>query len=183
MVHLQNNSYSSKDATILLDKARSLGKHGGLVVRDARVSTKYIEYDISIPDESSEKTVIDLLESISPIASFEEVVERHIAKDEAIMLAVKSFNDEKYWNAHELLEGVWKSSTGMERKILNGIILVAAAFVHDEKDEPGICISILKRALAKLEGAPETYAGINIDLLAGKVFKIINSGKITRFTI
>ena len=183
MVHLRNTSYSPKDAGVLLKKARSIGERDGLVVRDARVSTKHIEYDISIPDGFSEKTVIALLESISPIASFEQVVERHITKDKAISLAIQSFNEEKYWNAHELLEGVWKSSTGMERNILNGIILVAAAFVHDEKDEPGICISILKRALAKLEGAPETYAGIDIARLARNALQIIKSGKITRFTI
>lgn len=183
MVHLRNTSYSPKDAAVLLKKARSIGERDGLVVRDARVSTKHIEYDISIPDGFSEKTVIDLLESISPIASFEQVVERHITKDKALSLAIQSFNDEKYWNAHELLEGVWKSSTGMERNILNGIILVAAAFVHDEKDEPGICISILERALAKLEGAPETYAGIDIARLARNALQIIKSGKITRFTI
>lgn len=183
IVHLRNNGHSPKNAAILLEKARSAGERDGLVVRDARVSTKHIEYDVSIPDELSEKRVMDLLESISPVASFEQVVERHIAKDKAISLAIQSFNDEKYWSAHELLEGVWKSSTGMERNVLNGIILVAAAFVHDEKDESGICISILKRALAKLEGAPETYAGINIARLAGKALQIIKSGKITRFTI
>ena len=183
MVHLWNSTYFPKDATELLNKARSLGEQDGLVVRDARVSTKYIEYDISIPDEANEKTAISQLESISPLASFEEVVERHIAKEEAIKLAIQSFNEEKYWNAHELLEGVWKSSKGMERNVLNGIILVAAAFVHDEKDETGICISILKRALKKLEAAQETYFGIDVDRLAGKILEIINSGIVTRFTI
>lgn len=183
MVHLQNTAHSPKDAADLLDKARSLGEQSKFVVRDARVSTRYIEYDISIPEEAGEKAVIAQLESISPLASFEEVVERHIKKEEAIRLAVQSFNDEKYWNAHELLEGVWKSSGGIEKNILNGIILVAAAFVHDEKDETGICISILKRAMVKLEGASAMYAGIDIDRLADKVLKIINSGIVTRFTI
>ncbi|HEV8387327.1 MAG TPA: DUF309 domain-containing protein [Nitrososphaera sp.] len=183
MVHLLNSTHLPKDATELLNRARSLGEQDGLVVRDARISTKYIEYDISIPDEANEKAVISHLESISPLASFEEVVERHIAKEEAIKLAIQSFNDEKYWNAHELLEGVWKSSKGMEKNVLNGIILVAAAFVHDEKDETGICISILKRALKKLEAAKETYSGIDVDRLAGKILEIINSGVVTRFTI
>jgi len=183
MVHLWNSTYFPKDATELLNKARSLGERDGFVVRDARVSTKYIEYDISIPDEASEKAVIIQLESISPLASFEEVVERHIAREEAIKLAIQSFNEEKYWNAHELLEGVWKSSKGLEKNVLNGIILVAAAFVHDEKDETGICISILKRALKKLEAAQETYFGIDVDRLADKILEIINSGIVTRFTI
>jgi hypothetical protein len=183
MIHLENRSYSSKDATALLHRARELVEHTETVVRDTRVSTKFLEYDISIPGKVSENSVVERLESIAPLASMEEVLERHIAKDEAIRLAKLAFNDEKYWNAHELLEGVWKSSEGDEKSILNGIILVAAAFVHDEKDEQEIAISILRRALAKLENGRGTYFGIDIDLLATRVVEIINTGRISRFAI
>lgn len=182
MVHLKNDSYSPKDAAILLHKARSLIEYDGLIVRDTRVSSKHVEYDISMPAGHAEE-FIGKLASISPVESIEEVVERHIPKEAAIQMAIRAFNDEKYWNAHELLEGVWKPATGEERSILNGIILVAAAFVHDEKDETGICISILRRALAKLESGRGVYAGIDIDRLAGKVTEIINTGRVTRFTI
>ena len=51
---------------------------------------------------------------------------------------------------HEVLEGLWKISTGGEKDLLNGIILVAAAMVHFQKNEIGIGISILKRAMVKL---------------------------------
>ena len=183
MLHLKNRNYSPKDVTRLLYRARELVESGGVVVRDARVSKKYIEYDFSVPDNISEKVIVGKLKSISPLASIEEVAERHLAKEDAIKLAIQSFNDEKYWNAHELLEGAWKPAKGAERSILNGIILVAAAFVHDEKDESDICISILRRALTKLESGHGIYFGIDIDNIATDVTKIIDSGKITRFTI
>lgn len=183
MVHLHNTGYSPKNAAELLRRARSLVGRNGLVVRDARVSNKYVEYDMSIPDEVSEMQVFNELRSISAVAAYEQVVERHLPKEQAIRLAVKSFNDEKYWNAHEILEGVWKQASGNERKVLNGIILAAAAFVHDEKDEQEICISILKRALAKLEGSRGSYHGIDIDRLAGKLAETVDSGRIERFTI
>jgi uncharacterized protein len=183
MVHLQNKSQSPKSAAELLYRARNLIGKDGLVVRDARVSKKYIEYDLSLPDDINAKDVIEDLAVISPVATFEEVTERHIPKDEAINLAVESFNDEKYWNAHELLEGVWKKTSGGEKSVLNGIILVAAAFVHDEKDEPEICISILRRALVKLENGLNTYHGVDIDRLANKVAEIINTNRVERFTI
>src|SRR5574338_1380939 len=88
--------------------------------------TRYIEYDISIPGQEGAGGILTALEAISPVASSEEVIERHIAKDEAIENAKQAFNDEKYWNAHELLEGVWKSASGAEKDTLNAIILVAA---------------------------------------------------------
>ena len=183
MVHLRNEGQTPKDATRLLERARSLLERDGLVVRDARVSTKFIEFDISMTKDANEQLYLDKLGAISRVASYEEVVEKHLSKAEAIKLAVKSFNDEKYWNAHEHLEGVWKGTSGSEKSILNGIILVAAAFVHDEKDEPEICVSILRRALEKLEGASGMYHGIDIGRVAARVSDIIASGEIRRFAI
>jgi hypothetical protein len=183
MVHLNNETYTAKDATELLYKARTLIEGEGVIVRDTRVSKKYIEYDISIRSGEAEQATIGRLAAISPLASIEEVVERHLDKEDGIRLAIQAFNDEKYWSAHELLEGVWKSAVGEEKSTLNGIILVAAAFVHDEKAETEICLSILRRALTKLESSRGTYFGIDIDLLATRIAQILSSGKVTRFTI
>ena len=35
----------------------------------------------------------------------------------------------------KVLEEIWKESTGAEKRILNGIILIDAAFVHYQKNE------------------------------------------------
>jgi len=182
MVHLQNRSYTPKDATALLYRARELGG-SEVIVRDTRVSKKYIEFDTSVPDGMDAGELTGRLEKISPLANCEHIVERHMDKDEAIKHAIELFNDEKYWGAHEALEGVWKNTSGDEKNILNGIILVAAAFVHDEKDEPDICLSILQRARKKLEGVGGMYHGINVYRIADLISGIINSGRIERFTI
>ncbi|HEX7033157.1 MAG TPA: DUF309 domain-containing protein [Nitrososphaera sp.] len=183
MVHLQNaRGHTSKDATRLLYKARELAGND-VIIRDARVSKKYIELDTSLPDNMSIDDLVYRLSPISQLASYDHVVERHMEKDEAIKKAVELFNDEKYWSAHEALEGVWKETSGEEKSILNGIILVAAAFVHDEKDEPEICLSILQRARKKLEGTGGKYRDIDIDMIADRISKIIHSGKIERFKI
>ena len=182
MVHLQNRSHTAKGATALLYRARELVEPE-VTVRDARVSKKYIEFDISIPDSMNISGLTGKLKAIAPLASYEHIVERHMGKDEAIDRAVELFNDEKYWGAHEAFESVWKESNGAEKSILNGIILVAAAFVHDEKDEPEICLSILQRARKRLDGTGGTYHGIDVDRIADLISKIINSGRIERFTI
>ena len=183
MIHLQNKSHTAKDATVLLYRAREIVEDNEVIVRDARVSRKYIEFDTSMPDSAAIDDIVGKLESISPIASYEHVIERHMEKEQAIKHAIQLFNDEKYWGAHEALESVWKGTSGNEKNILNGIILIAAAFVHDEKDEPGVCISILERAMKKLDGASGTYQGIDVDRVAELTAKIINSRKIERFTI
>ena len=134
MLHLQNTlRYSPKEATELLHRAREIVEPEASI-RDARVSKKYIEYDISIQEGKDLRSLLTRIEVIAPLASYEEIMERHMEKDEAIKRAVELFNDERYWEAHEALEYVWKNATGTEKEILNGIILVAAAFVHDEKD-------------------------------------------------
>ena len=86
---------------------------------------KYIEFDTSISEGMDVKMIIARVEAIAPLAGYEEILERHMEKDKAVKLAVQLFNDERYWEAHENLEYVWKNATGTEKEILNGIILVA----------------------------------------------------------
>ncbi|MFL6513144.1 MAG: DUF309 domain-containing protein, partial [Nitrososphaera sp.] len=183
MFHLQNKvPYTSKDATLILYKARELIEPE-VRVRDARISNKYIELDASIAEGIDVKSIIGRIVSIAPLVSYEEIKDHHMEKDKAIERAVQLFNEERYWEAHEVLEQVWKSATGTEKQILNAIILVAAAFVHDEKNEQDICISILQRARRKLEGSTGKYYGIDISRVQDRISEIINSHNIRRFSI
>ena len=182
-VHLRITvPYTSKDATLILHRVRE-SIEPDVTVRDVRISNKYIVLDASMLESTDPKTIIKRLESIAPLASYNEVRDHNMEKDKAIERAVQLFNDERYWEAHEVLEQVWKNATGTEREILNGIILVAAAFVHDEKNEQDICISILQRARKKLDRASRRYYTIDITRLEEKISEIINSGSIQRFTI
>ncbi len=183
IVHLRNTlPYTPKDAITLLHRARQLVEPE-VSVLDARISKKYIEFDITISEDIHLKKIITTLEQIAPLDTYEQITERHMEKDIAIRHSVRLFNDEKYWQAHEGLEYVWRNSTGIEKEILNGIILVAAAFVHDEKGEQDICISILDRARKKLVKASGIYHGIDISRIANMVSEIIKTGRVHRFTI
>ena len=183
IVHLKNTLlYTPKDATALLHRARQLVEPE-VSIRDARISKKYIEFDTSISEDKDLKKIITSLETIAPLDGYEQIIERHIEKHIAITRAVQLFNDEKYWQAHEVLEYVWKNATGIEKDILNGIILVAAAFVHDQKDEHDVCISILDRAIKKLDQASGIYHGIDTNRISNMISKIINTGRVESFTI
>ena len=104
-------------------------------------------------------------------------------KHEAMQKARDLFNNEKSWGTHEVLESVWKGARHEEKDLLNGIILIAAALVHDEKDESSITIAILSRAMKKLSQANGLYFGMDLDEIKRRVLRIIETGKIKRFTI
>lgn len=183
IIYLKNQSYTPKDAIRLLQKARDLISDSKTIVRDTRVSKHCIEFDTSIPDNKSIEDTIRKLTLITPLSEYQHIVEKQMNKEEAIKSARDLFNDEKYWSAHEILEYVWKNSHTDEKDLLNGIILTAAAFVHDEKDEKDTCISILKRSTTKLSKATGLYFGIDIDKMKEQISKITETGKIERFTI
>jgi hypothetical protein len=181
IVHLQNRGYNAKNANELLLKARSIADNN-VIIRDARVSGKLIEFDLSIASEKLE-SLLEKLSKISPLASYTEIVEKPIGKISAVEVARSLFNDERYWECHEVLEGVWKLSSGSEKELLQGIILTCAGFVHAQKDENDICFSILDRSLAKLQTLNGIFYGIDIDGFKQRVADILASKNIQYFKI
>jgi hypothetical protein len=182
MIHLKNSGYVPKDAKKLLSQADKLVSGMHAIVRDARVSSRYLEFDISVLKEYLD-ILIKKLETISPLDNARHLVEEETEKVEAVEKAREYFNYERFWECHETLEGVWKKTYEGEKDLVQGIILVAAAFVHYQKNEDEICLSILKRATEKIDNASGKYYKINVDVLKNMVSEIINSGMITTFTI
>ncbi len=94
---------------------------------------------------------------------------------EVITLARGLFNDERFWETHEEVEALWKTKNGEEKEMLQGFILVAVAFVHLQKNEVKICLSVLKRALKKLEVSIHGYEGLDVDLIREKVQEVLKT--------
>ncbi|MFQ5940673.1 MAG: DUF309 domain-containing protein, partial [Nitrososphaerales archaeon] len=93
------------------------------------------------------------------------------------------FNDERYWECHEALEYVWKKESGNEKSLLQGIILICAAFVHSQKDEDDTGISMLSRAMQKLQSAEGIYYGIDVDRFKKLISNIMDEKTIKYFKI
>ena len=111
------------------------------------------------------------------------MVEEIIEKERAISEGISYFNDERFWECHEILEAVWKNCDGNEKFLIQGLILVAAGLVHYQKDEDDICISIFGRALQKLENSNGKYHNIDIDKIKKIVNEMINSKEVSSFLI
>jgi hypothetical protein len=179
---MQNIGYFPEDTDALLVKARKYTSGMGAIIRDSRVSTKYVEFDVSV-DKSKMDSLIQKLKPIAPLDHVKHVIEEHIEKEDAIKLGISYFNEERFWEAHEVLEGVWKKCYDGEKELVQGIILVAAALVHYQKAENNICLSVLGRAQDKLSHSTGMYHGINVDALRKTITTIIDSNKISLFTI
>ena len=182
MIHLKNSKYSPSHAHDLLVRARELSSIMKVTVRDMRVSTRYLEFDVSIPKDRLEQ-LIKKLEPIGPLDHAKHVIDEPMDKEEAIEKGRYYFNYERFWESHEVLEGAWKKSQGKEKELIQGIILVAAAFVHYQKNENEICLSIFNRALEKIGNATGKYQKIDVDALRNKVSSILRSGAPESFTI
>lgn len=87
----------------------------------------------------------------------EEVDERrHILLD-----AIEQYNAGYYFESHETLEELWLPSPWPIRPFLQGIIQLAAGFVHLMRREYPGTIKLLDRAIEKLEEAPDGCMGVD----------------------
>ena len=182
MLHLENSNYTPNDANNILLNSRDLAYGMNLIIRDCRVSSKFIELDVSVP-----KNVLELLlEKLVPIGKINEsrhIIEEQIEKNQLIKDGIFYFNNERFWESHEALEGAWKECIGDEKELIQGLILVAAALVHYQKYENKICLSVLNRALKKLHTKSGNYHQIDIDTIKQKLFRMLDKKEITIFAI
>ena len=159
LLHFKNEKYLPENCRELAYKARDLASEMNVSVRLARVASKFIEFDVA-----SEKEDLDpLLEILSPIGEIDNVrhvVEERIEKDKGIQDGIFYYNNERFWECHEAFEGVWNQCYGREKELVQGIILVAVAFAHEQENEESIGIGMLGRALEKLGDSPSMYSFI-----------------------
>jgi len=182
MLHLKNNGYTPINSRELVTKARELCSDMGVAVRVARVATKFVEFDVSV-EKGKLDSVVEKLNPIGKLDNARHVVEEEIEIEDSIKDGIFYFNNERFWECHEALEGAWKNCSGSEKELVQGIILVAVAFAHAQKNEDKIGIGMLGRALEKLGDTPAMYHHIDIDGIRNKIKEMQKTRKLTRFQI
>lgn len=137
---VENPGYTIAQREFLLKAARSQ-----LPVLNVRVASSHIEVYVKTDDVESAKTIVEKLVGGRVIEvvdiTFEEVpggVERY----------VQLFNQERYWEAHNALEPLWRST---HNPTLQGLIMLAAAFVKLQEGQPEKFELLLKEALQLIE--------------------------------
>jgi hypothetical protein len=82
---------------------------------------------------------------------------------------LRCFHSGAFFEAHEHWESVWLATQEPERTFLQGLIQVAASFHHFQRGNCVGTISLLRSALRRLDGYPETFAGIAVAPLRAAV--------------
>ena len=180
MLHLKNSNFTPKDAKTILSDSRDLSYGMTVIIRDCRVSSKFIELDVSVHKNNLE-ILSEKLASIGQLDHARHIIEETIEKNQLVKDGIFYFNNERFWECHEALEGAWKQSKGDEKDLIQGLILVAAALVHYQKNEDDICLSVLNRALKKLDSKSGQYHQIDVDKVKQKTIQMLDKKEIFTF--
>ncbi len=170
-----------------------LKKNGlsGLRFGNIRVSSVSIQLDLFLDHASTTPAVaLRVLREWRVLLDFVDLsVDRYEGMDAPQILdeALKLFNSERYWEFHEALETLWRSEVDGPRKdLLQGLILVAAALVHMQKNRDEVGLNIMRRALAKLRSVQLNVIGLEVldpdDFVRGAE-TIVSTGRLKPFKV
>lgn len=82
--------------------------------------------------------------------------------EEAVALGIARWDEQRYFEAHELLEHAWKLGPETDRDLWKGVIQVAVAGVHLQRGNRIGARRLLDRALDRLAGQPGVHRGIDV---------------------
>lgn len=187
LVRLDNpGRYSPKDCRGLSNEAFEVLRNFQADVGNLRVSSHAVELDLLLTDQNCLQNAIEALENkIGCLLTLRklDVQTKSIGRMEAIKLGLDLFNEERYWESHEILEEIWRPVRGVEKEILHALILLAASLVHLQRDETSVSLSIMKRARTILFGMQGNYSGIELDELNATLTQMVTENKPRFFKI
>ena len=80
------------------------------------------------------------------------------------------FNRQQFFEAHEVLEEIWLPQRGKGKDYFyKGLIQLAGAFVHMQKQRQGPALSLLDLAEANLSRYPPVYEALDLITLRGLI--------------
>ncbi len=86
-------------------------------------------------------------------------------KDRMYEKGLEAFNSAHFYDAHEHWEEVWLETPNPDKKFLQGLIQVAAAFHHYFRANLQGTRNLLQAGLLKLDCFPDVHGGLEIEEL------------------
>ncbi len=180
LLRLSNRSqFAPKDARDLTLRSYRVVKEFGGDVGNLRVSSSAVELDLLLDSKGNLQQATKSLENeLGPLLTLREldIPSPQMEPGDAIRQGLQFFNDERFWESHEALESAWLKAAGTDKEILQGLILLAAALVHLQKNELAVTLSVMRRAQSKLSDHHSEHFGVNIDHLRDNVSRMISAG-------
>src|SRR5437899_12677681 len=94
---------------------------------------------------------------------------------------IRLFNEEYFFEAHEVLEDLWKREHGKPKLFLQGLIQICAAYHHFQNGNLVGAETLLDRGAQKMRSYPPNFLGIGTaKLLAHVAWRRGRTGKLQR---
>ncbi|WP_291767519.1 DUF309 domain-containing protein [Caldivirga sp. UBA161] len=169
LAHARNSrGYEPKDRIRLMALLRSLG----LSIINVRVASNHIEVDANTNDVNELSSVVSGV--IGPILAVVNISGVNEVSN-PFKAFVSLFNEERFWEAHEVLEPTWRVSRDTN---VQGLIVAAASFVKIQENYIESFLKLAKRALSMITlnqvGCVDALGfreGLRVSLSALKPFK------------
>jgi uncharacterized protein len=84
---------------------------------------------------------------------------------DALLLGALRWRERRFFEAHELLEVVWKAAADPERELWKGVIQVAVACVHVQRGNLDGASRLVARALGRIDRFEGTVDGLDVGAL------------------
>lgn len=75
---------------------------------------------------------------------------------------LRCYKAREYWNAHEHWEDVWRACTPPDKSFMQALIQITAGFYHVQRGNHVGAVSLLGRALHRLQEYPTRYGGVHV---------------------
>ena len=147
-----------------LASVKTVGASLGVEVRNPKwTSYGALEVDLFPPSPQDFRLFLAAVAPLGDVEFWRDLYEapKSLSKEEHVEEARAFFNAERYWECHEVLEGIWRNSSGAEKSFLQGMILVCAAFVHHQKGEPDVALGVMRRAVGQLDWPQPRYLSVD----------------------
>lgn len=136
-----------------------------------RVTPVALEFDLFCSPEADIQPFLSALEPLGKVVTCKrlDLPPGPVDPQAIVTEARRLFNEHRFWEVHEVLEGLWRTLKGPEKNLIQGLILIAAALVHVQKNEMKVVRPMLTDALQRLEGQPKNYYDWDLEALRARV--------------
>jgi len=165
---------------------KALARSVGVEARNPKwTSYGALELDVFCPTRADFETFLAVARPVTgtEFATDLNKAPGHMSDDEILSKARGLFNAERYWECHEVLEGLWRQKRGEERRVLQGIILVCAAYVHHQKGEESVALGVLSRGANLLESPMQDYGDFDIAMMRSEALRMLEAGALQGFKV
>jgi predicted metal-dependent hydrolase len=161
------DGYRPDDRDALLKTLRSVMR-----VANIRIASKHVEVEIWDPDPLAAGEILrrSLGEILDVIRIDEEIQRDREDPVEIVVRYAELFNEERFWEAHGVMEILWRSSNN---RIAQGLILAAASMIKIQENRAREFRELATRALEMLPGG--RFFCIDLEDLRRKLLESLRS--------